>query len=486
VLGFLTAAHRGDNATAARYLRTRKSDESAEEMAQQLFVVLDRRLPAKLNELSERPEGSQALPADPNLDLVGTIDSSSGRVQILIERVKRSQGPPIWLFSSKTLAAIPDLYQEVNAVDPEAILPAFLVDTRILRISLFEWLALLAGLPLLYLVASLLNWLLRHAAGILLQRWRQRPAQRYPEVLPAPVRLLLLALAMQWAASRIALPLVARQLWSRAATMVAIAGGVWVVIRLNRWGEGYIYRRYKGRNSTGVLSIARFARRAADVAAMFVGVLVALHYLGMNVGAALAGLGVGGIAVALAAQKTLENVIGGVSLVMDQTVRVGDWLKVADTQGTVEHIGLRSIRIRTSERTVVSVPNGQVANASLEDFAVRDKFWFHHIIGLRYGATAEQVRAVVAGLGKLLSEHSAADRESVAVRLLRFGASSMDVEVFAYLFADNPRHFLEMQGELLLRAMEVIEAAGAQIALPSQIMHIAPSEGQNAVSAARV
>ena len=90
---------------------------------------------------------------------------------------------------------------------------------------------------------------------------------------------------------------------------------------------------------------------------IFAGVLVTLHYFGVGATAALAGLGVGGIAVAFAAQKTLENVIGGVSLIFDKALRVGDSLKVGDTQGTVEDIGLRSTRIRTLERTLVSVPN---------------------------------------------------------------------------------------------------------------------------------
>jgi MscS family membrane protein len=130
-------------------------------------------------------------------------------------------------------------------------------------------------------------------------------------------------------------------------------------------------------------------RWVVNLLILFGGVFVTLHYFGVNPAAALAGVGVGGIAVAFAAQKTLENIIGGVSLIFDQAVRVGDILKVGETSGTVADIGLRSIRIRTPDRTVVSVPNGQIANMTLENISSRDKFWFHPVLALRYGTTSQ-------------------------------------------------------------------------------------------------
>ena len=92
--------------------------------------------------------------------------------------------------------------------------------------------------------------------------------------------------------------------------------------------------------------------------------------------AVVAGIGVGGIAVALAAQKTLENLIGGITIVSDQPIRVGDFCRVGEYQGTVQAVGLRSTRIRTLGRTVVSIPNGQLAVMNIENFSLRDKIWF--------------------------------------------------------------------------------------------------------------
>ena len=152
---------------------------------------------------------------------------------------------------------------------------------------------------------------------------------------------------------------------------------------------------------------------------------------------ALAGLGVGGIAVALAAQKTLENVIAGASLIFDQAVRVGDVLKMGDVQGTVDHIGLRSTRLRTLDRTIVSVPNSQIANMSLETLSARDKFWFHPVVGVRHETMPQQLHAVVDGIRRLLDEHPSVDRESVRVRFLSLGPFSLDVDVFAYVVREG-------------------------------------------------
>ena len=185
--------------------------------------------------------------------------------------------------------------------------------------------------------------------------------------------------------------------------------------------------------------------------AIFVGVLATLRHFGVDPTPALAGLGVGGIAVALAAQKTLENVIAGASLIFDQAVTTGDFLKMGEISGTVDHIGLRSTRIRTLDRTIVSVPNSQIANACLETLSARDKFWFHHVVGLRYETTPDQLRAVVDGIRGVLASQPLTDRDSVRVRFLRLGAFSLDVDVFAYLRARRLESLPRAAGAAALR-----------------------------------
>ena len=137
----------------------------------------------------------------------------------------------------------------------------------------------------------------------------------------------------------------------------------------------------------------------------------------------------------------------------------------------MDHIGLRSTRIRTLDRTIISVPNSQIASASLETLSVRDKFLFHHVVGLRYETTREQLRAVVDGIRGALVGEPLTEEDSVRVRFLRLGASSLDVDVFAYLRVADLNHFLELQESLLFGITEVVARAGTEIAFPSQTMY---------------
>jgi len=162
-----------------------------------------------------------------------------------------------------------------------------------------------------------------------------------------------------------------------------------------------------------------------------------------------------------------------VSLIFDEVVHVGDLLKVGDTLGTVDDIGLRSTRVRTQNRTMVSVPNGQIATMTLENFSSRDKFWLHQIFALCYGTASPQMCTVIDGIRSLLEENQQVERDSVRVRFIRFGLSSLEVEVSAYVLARDWDEFLEIQGRLFLRMMECIESAGVQIALPSQTIFMA-------------
>jgi MscS family membrane protein len=229
------------------------------------------------------------------------------------------------------------------------------------------------------------------------------------------------------------------------------------------------------------IALIRLARRVADVLVICLGGIAALAYLGIDATAALAGLGIGGIAVALAAQKTLENVIGGFSLVFDKAVRVGDFLKLGDVLGTVDRVGLRSTRIRTLDRTILSVPNGQIATANIETISDRDKFWFRHVIGVRYGTTPAQMRQIVSRVRELLSGRTGVEIDSVRARFFRVAASSLDVEIVAYIFAADWSAFLEIQEELLLRVMEIVDEAGTELAFPSQTVHLADDREQSRV-----
>ena len=481
VLGFLSAVRKGNAEIAVLYLNTPLRGASAEDLARQLGIVLDRRLPARLNSLSDKPEGATPDPLKPDEDVVGTISTAKGDLDIRVERVDRGKLGKIWLFSRQTLKEIPDVFPEIDMPTVERILPAFMVQRRLAKIPLFEWLALFVGMPFLYFLTGLLGRLIGWVIVAFRRRLLRNADVRNPRRLPAPLRLLLLALTIRWLLSTVGLPLLARQFWSTTSLIIAIAASMWLLILVNGWGESYLVGLRP--DMSGSKAVLRLTRRVMDGLILFVGLLFTFYQFGINPAAALTGLGVGGIAVALAAQKTLENVIAGISLIADRAVHVGDALKVGDIVGTVEEVGLRSTRIRTLDRTVVCVPNGQIANMSLETLSARDRFWFHPVVSLRYETTPLQMRSVTAEVHKLLTGNSSLDPTSVRVRFLRLGAFSLDVEIFAYVLARDWGHFLEIQEELLLRVMETIQQAGAEIAFPSQTMYLAAHSSDKAADA---
>jgi MscS family membrane protein len=303
-------------------------------------------------------------------------------------------------------------------------------------------------------------------------RLRRKPESKSIHIIPKPVRLLLLVVVIRWMVANLSLSLLTRQFWSGVASVITIAACVWLVLQLNAWGEDLSRRRLERRGVYGAVSVLRLTRRTVDLLALFGGVLFLLSHFNLNVTAALAGLGVGGIAIALAAQKTLENVIGGISIIADRVVRVGDFVKVGAAMGTIEDIGLRSTRIRTLDRSVVSIPNGQISNERLEDLSSRDKFWLHPMLSLRYETTAGQMRSVLESIRNLLLAHPRVECDSIRVRFLRFNSSSLDVEVFAYISAVDFSDFLEIQEKLLLRIMDAVQAAGTRMAFPSQTTYL--------------
>src|SRR6476620_5529729 len=161
VLGFVNAARKGNDQVVPLYLNTTLRNQAAVDLAHKLYVVLDNRLPARLNELSDKPEGSLPNPLKPDQDVVGTIATTDGQLDIIVERVSRDKSGPIWLFSRKTLESIPDVFDELDLVSLDRYLPAILVTTRIACIRLLAWLALVLIVPLSYILGGFVSRLLR-------------------------------------------------------------------------------------------------------------------------------------------------------------------------------------------------------------------------------------------------------------------------------------------------------------------------------------
>src|SRR5256885_495254 len=160
--------------------------------------------------------------------------------------------------------------------------------------------------------------------------------------------------------------------------------------------------------------------------------------------------------------------LGGISILTDKAIVVGDACRIGDQRGVVEDIGLRSTKLRTEERTLVSIPNGTVATATLENFRLRDKILFRQTVRLRYDLSPDHVRYVLEQLLEVLTRHPKVEDASARVRLLKLGENAIEVEIYSYILTREYREFLAVQETLILQAMDVLENSGAAVAVPGQ------------------
>jgi MscS family membrane protein len=336
----------------------------------------------------------------------------------------------------------------------------------------WQWLAIPVFVGIAVIVGALLGWITRRVLGKLAARTQTTWDDALLHRVTAPLNLLW-AIAV-FTALRPALDLDAdaAEVVSRVLRSATLFGVFWAGFRSLDLAIDAAAAAPWSRTNQSLSGLLPLGRKLGKMVLLAIGLVSVLNELGFQVASLLAGLGIGGIALALAAQKTVENLFGSVAIGVDQPFRVGDFVKIEDVTGTVETIGMRSTRIRTLDRTLVSVPNSQIANVSLETLSARDKFWFHPVVALRYETTAEQLQVVIDQIRRLLEQHSSVSRESVRVRFFRLGPSSLDIEVFSYVFATDWTQFLEIQERLLIDVTDIVGRAGTAIAFPSQTMYL--------------
>jgi MscS family membrane protein len=487
VMGFLAATAKSDWPRAAKYLDTKLPQDRAEELARQLKILLDRGLSIDLARLSGSPEGEQDERLGKGRELVGTISTKSGKLDVLLARVQRGAEPPVWLFAPETLREVPAAYEEYEPSFVERFLPNYLTRGYGTRYMLWSWVIVTGASIVALLLGLLLTRLLRAALHGLLLLFAPRVVwERWVSILK-PARWLVFGILLLVASDYF---LTARQRYGGGlvAWLVIFAAMTLICVRFLGCLVAMWVATRQQQGNTERVAVVRLGGRLLQALALIVGVLVLLQSVGINLTPVLAGLGVGGIAVALASQKTLENLFGGMTVIGDSPVHIGQFCRVGTMTGTVEDIGLRSTRIRTTARTVISIPNADMAIQSIENFSDRDKILFQHTCTLRHETTADQLRFVLAGARTLLYQHPKVEQGTARVRLLKFTPTGLEIELFAYVTVTELEEFLPIQEDLLLRLIDAIEAGGTALAVPSQTTYLARDgrmDGAKAAEAAR-
>jgi MscS family membrane protein len=259
-------------------------------------------------------------------------------------------------------------------------------------------------------------------------------------------------------------------------TVIGVAGSMWLVwlagARLGDFAAGL------GSSSARPLKrqLVRAVFRVATIVVVTGVAVKALYTFGVPVAGLVAGLGVGGLAIALAAQSTLENFIGGIILYADQPVKVGDFCRFGDRRGLVEDVGLRSTRIRTLDRTVVTIPNATFAKMELENLSGRDRILLRETIRLRYETTREQLQGVMAALEAMLREHPRISHDRLRVRFNGLAESSLEIELYAYAETGDWPEFTRIREEILLRVLEIVERSDTRLAVPTEVHYVHEQE----------
>jgi MscS family membrane protein len=477
MLGFLQAAQSGDYGIAAQYLQISPSRRQAEgeETARKLKVVLDSAFSGRFKNFTQ-PDGVPQEGVPLGRQKLGTISSGDVEADLDLVRVSDPNAGKIWLISSDTLSKVPELYEQVQARHVETRLPNVLVKHEFADMPLWQFLALLVAVP----VAAALGWLILALLEIPLRWWARRRGQMDVaswRTVSGPAWLLAGTLIHQFFAVYLHMPLLPRHYYFQITSIALIISATWIFWRVVQWSLHRLRNRALASGLAGTGSLMLLGERIVKALIFVAGVLAVLGNLGFNMSTALAGLGIGGLAIGFGAQKTIENLFGGVSVLGDEVFRVGDVCRFGDRTGVVEDIGLRSTRIRTDERTLVAIPNGTVATINLENLSRRDKILFKTTLGMRPETKSDHMRFVLAEIRRLLYSHAKVETKTVRVRLADIAGSSLSVEVFAYILTRDFNEFAAVREDLFLRMMDVMEDSGGGLALPSQTLYLGRDTG---------
>jgi MscS family membrane protein len=474
ISGFINMAARDEDTLAAEYFQPpakgqHVTAEEEQELVRQLNVVLNTTFPASaLTSTNADPDGRGEDGRPRDEITIGGTHLLSESFPVTLVRQEDAHNVKLWFISRQTLGKVPEAYYSLRFPQLEQKLPGWFVRNRLLAMPLWQWIATVLFVP----IAMALGWALG-LAGRMIFGWYRR-SRGLQELAPRPLKhfgpgAMLIAVFIHYDFVRqIGASVLYRRYYRYFLLVVMAIALYWAITRITHWIFRGIALQLTERGRLAERSLLSLTRRVLDVLIFLIIGLGVLSAMDVNVTAALAGLGIGGLAIGLGAQKTFENLLGGISILTDKAIVVGDSCKIGDRAGTVEDIGLRSTRIRTEERTVVSIPNGTVATATLENFRFRDKILCRQLVRLRYDLSPDHLRYVLAQIREALAKNPKVEAATSRVRILRFGDYAVEVEIYAYILERDFGLYLAAQEALILDVLDTLDRTGGALALPSQ------------------
>jgi len=465
----------GDYQSAARYLDLSAVDRNdGPILAKRLRDVLDRHLFIDVEKLSPNPRGGAENGSPLDREDLGSVPGATGKPDpvVIVRRVDRSGAH--WVFSATTVSRIDAWYEHLENRWLLEHLPKWSLRFGPRELRWWQWLALAP----LVLVGFLAGFAITRVSRLVVKRWLSLPKAETARKMRGPATLawtvIVSYVLLPWLGLYEPADAYVRRGFS-AALLAALFWALWQAVELS---QHTVSSAHWAKNSHTAASLLMLGARLGKFVVAAFAFVVVLAELGYPVTSLITGLGIGGIALALAAQKTVENLFGAFSLAIDQPFREGDTITVDSITGTVESIGLRSTRIRTADRTLITIPNGKLAEMRVETISARDRLRFFCLLGVAH-SPAQQISQILHGIESLLRATSLVVEDSISVRLVGLTDSAMNVEIAAMLDTAEYGTFLEVRQGLLLGFVEVIDNAGSALAHPvSNIRLTEPSRAQ--------
>lgn len=460
--GFFEATFEQDFDKAAKYLDLRylpdgMSKELGPEYAKQLVAIIERNIWVNLEEISDLPSGASDDQLPNYRDAFGRVEVKGNQITLLLQKVPDKQLGKIWKISNATVAKVPMLYSELGYGPIVEWYVQNIPQGHLFKLNLWEWALLISYLVLALLVVIPLTWL---AKKLILRSQYQHKAD-LAHLVAGPSRLLLaLLLDRAWMANTTLSANVMAVVNTGFLLVIAI---IWFIWSLTDVLQNSLRLRWINQGKSQTASLLRPLANFIRVILVALTILIWLEHLGFDASTILAGLGIGGVAIALASKQSIENFIGTITLYSSAPIRVGDVGRFSTITGTVEEIGLRCTRIRTIDRTVINVPNARLSEMDIENISEREKIRFKTDIRLDYKTNTEQLHGIIDDIKSLLVKHDKVDETPLRVTFKGFGLHGLQLNVFAYIGTTDFAEFQLVSEELHFGIMNTVVKHGSRI-----------------------
>jgi MscS family membrane protein len=464
ISGFLFAVQKYDYKRASQYMDFRNlsnetSAYSEEELARLLHVVLRRTIWVDIHAVSDNPKGNLKDGLPSYRELIGEIDTPNGEIQLVLQRVPRANDRvQIWKISNATVEKIPYLSEIYSYSELGEWLSKHLPSHDFIGVELWQWVYFTALLIGYVLLSLLFTWLLSQA----LLKYKPTTSIETHKFLRGPLALLLTIILSRTFVAESNVTIAVQALMDGATVLVF--AWIWFFVRLIDLLKMNLTARFLTQEKPLAIYLLRPASTVAKTLVIIIGILLWFENLGFSATTLLTGLGIGGLAIALAAQKTVENIIGAITLYISAPVKIGHVCRFDNTFGVVEEIGLRATRVRTIDRTVVHIANSQFVDMQLENISERERIAYRPKITLASDCIRANVEFVLADIKALLEHHESMASEPLRVCLKGFSVYGLELDILAYLQTVDYEKYINDSNIINLSILQIIEQRHCKLA----------------------